>query len=236
VEPTEFQLRPGTVDDLPAVYDVYAAAVAPGPVPEHRPEKEVRAWIEAIFDSGQSLWVATREEELLGFTTVRGDWMVLLFVHPGRPAKGVGLALLDLVKSLCPRGFGLRAHAANDRARAFYRRHGLVEVEHTDGSDHDGVPDVKMAWLGDEPLAYLRGRIDDVDDELAVLLARRTALTALVQDHKDVGGHAGRDPGREAEIVDRMAQRVPATDRDLLARIMHTVIEEGLAAWEQRRR
>ena len=30
-----------------------------------------------------------------------------------------------------------------------------------------------------------------VDDELAVLLARRAALTAAVQDNKEVGGHAG---------------------------------------------
>ena len=66
-----------------------------------------------------------------------------------------------------------------------------------------------MAWLGEDPLAYLRGRIDEVDDELAVLLARRVALTAAVQDHKEVGGHAGRDPEREAEIVERMAAHVP---------------------------
>jgi chorismate mutase len=93
---------------------------------------------------------------------------------------------------------------------------------------------VKMAWLGDDPLAYLRGRIDEVDDELAVLLARRAALTAAVQDHKEVGGHAGRDPEREAEIVDRMSAQVPGLDRDQLARVMHTVIAESLAAWEGR--
>jgi chorismate mutase len=59
------------------------------------------------------------------------------------------------------------------------------------------------------------------------------ALTAAVQDLKEVGGHAGRDPEREAEIVDRMAQHVPALDRDLLASVMHTVIAESLAAWER---
>ncbi len=74
-----------------------------------------------------------------------------------------------------------------------------------------------MAWLGHDPLAYLRGRIDEVDDELAVLLARRMALTAAVQDHKEVGGHAGRDPEREAEIVQRMAAHVPGLDRHVLA-------------------
>jgi chorismate mutase len=158
----------------------------------------------------------------------------LLFVHPERPGRGVGAALIDLAKGLRPHGFGLRVHEANTRARDFYRRHGLIELESTDGSSyHDDAPDVQMAWLGDQPLAYLRGRIDEVDDELAVLLARRVALTAAVQDHKEVGGHAGRDPEREAEIVQRMAEHVPSLDRDVLATIMHTVIAESLAAWER---
>jgi chorismate mutase len=95
-----------------------------------------------------------------------------------------------------------------------------------------------MAWLGDDPLAYLRRRIDSVDDELAVLLARRTALTAAVQDHKaatgEYAGERGRDAEREAEIVARMAHQVPELGPEGLARVMHAVIEESLAAWETR--
>ena len=231
----EFLVRPGTVEDLPGVYDVYAASVADGVVPEPRPEAEVRAWIDGSLDDGKSLWVAERDGQLLGFAVVRGAWLFLLFVHPGRPARGVGVALMELVKALLPHGFGLRVHVANERARSFYRRHGLVELETTDGSSFpDHEPDVKMAWLGDDPVAYLRGRIAEVDDELAVLLARRAALTGAVQDLKEVGGHAGRDPEREAEIVDRMAAQVPGLGRDQLARVMHTVIAESLAAWERR--
>ena len=91
-----------------------------------------------------------------------------------------------------------------------------------------------MAWLGDDPLAYLRGRIDEVDDELAVLLARRAALTGAVQDHKD--GRRPRRPRPRARGRDRRpdGRLVPGLDRDHLARVMHTVIAESLAAWEQR--
>ena len=174
---------------------------------------------------------------LLGFVVLEGEWVNLLFVHPGRPARGVGAAMLDLIKSLRPNGFGLRAYQINERARAFYAKHGLVELERTDGSGYlDAEPDVQMAWLGDDPLAYLRRRIDAVDDELAVLLARRTALTAAVQDHKatigEYAGQRGRDPGREAEIVARMAEHVPELGPERIARVMHTVIEESIAAWE----
>ena len=64
--------------------------------------------------------------------------------------------------------------------------------------------------------------------------ARRVALTAAVQERKEVGGLAGRDLRREQEIVERMARRVPELGADRIARVMHTVIEESLAAWEDR--
>ncbi len=197
------------------MHDVFvAASAAPGHPPEtRRPTRCATGSSPSSTDPGE-LWLACRDDEVLGFLRLRGAWLSLLFVHPDRPARGVGAALLDLVKALRPQGFGLRVYQANTRAREFYRRHGLVELEVTDGSSyHDGEPDLQMAWLGDDPLAYLRGRIDEVDDELAVLLARRVALTAAVQDQKEVGGHAGRDPEREAEIVERMAAPRPRPRR-----------------------
>ena len=232
----EIQLRIALKQDLPAIHDVFVASSAsPGHPPEHRPPHEVRAWVDSLLERPGELWLACRGDEVLGFLLLRGSWLNLLFVHPDRPARGVGSSLLELVKALRPKGFGLRVYRANTRARDFYRRHGLVELESTDGSSHDdGEPDLQMAWLGEDPLAYLRARIDEVDDELAVLLARRVALTAAVQDHKEVGGHAGRDPAREAEIVARMAAHVPDLGRDRIAAVMHTVIEQSLAAWEER--
>lgn len=238
----ELQLRLGDHEDLPAVHDVFVAARAStGPVPGHPPERrspqEVRDWAEGLLDRPGELWLACRGEEVLGFALLRGAWLSLLFVHPDRSARGVGAALMELVKALRPEGFGLRVHQDNQRARAFYARHGLVELERTDGSAHDDrEPDLQLAWLGADPLAYLRGRIDEVDDDLAVLLARRVALTAAVQDHKEVGGHAGRDPGREAEIVERMAAHVPGLGRERIAAVMRTVIAESLAAWEDGQR
>jgi chorismate mutase/GNAT superfamily N-acetyltransferase len=237
----DFELRPGFRDDLYSSQEVFLAATAgPGHPPERRTPEEVRTWCLSLLDrEGRELWVAVRDTAQLGFVLLEGAWVNLLFVHPDRPARGVGEALLELVKSMRPGGFGLRVYQRNDRARDFYRRHGLVELERTDGSSyHDVEPDVQMAWLGADPLAYLRRRIDELDDELAVLLARRTALTGAVQDHKvatgDAAGEEGRDPGREAEIVARMARHVPELGADRIARVMHTVIEESIAAWEGR--
>ena len=74
--------------------------------------------------------------------------MAELAVRAPRPAgPGTGGALIDLVKALRPGGFGLRVYQANTRAREFYGRHGLVELEGTDGSSyHDGMPTSR--WRG----------------------------------------------------------------------------------------
>jgi chorismate mutase len=240
-EAEEYLLRPAVREDLPAVVEVFeAASVRPGLPVDPRTPEEVRAWGHSLLErAGRELWVAVRGDQQLGFVLVEGEWLNLLFVRPDRPARGVGAALLDLVKGIRPRGFGLRVHQSNHRAREFYRRHGLVELERTDGSDYpDATPDLQMAWLGEDPMFYLRGRIDSVDDELAVLLARRTALTAAVQDQKAAAGRpagaTGRDAVREAEIVARMARHVPELGPDRIQRVMHTVIEESVAAWESR--
>ncbi len=203
----ELTLRPGTGGDLAGVHEVFVAASAlPGQPEERRTPAQVRAWVEGLLDRPGELWVAERDGVLLGFLLLRGDWLSLVFVHPDRPARGVGAAMMELVRALRPRGFGLRVHEANTRAREFYRRHGLVELERTDGRSYDdGAADLQMAWLGDDPLGYLRRRIDEVDDELAVLLARRVALTAAVQDHKAASGRArgGAGARRRARGRDR---------------------------------
>lgn len=257
-EGIDLVLRPAVRADVPAIHAVFVRASAgPGQPPERRTAEEVRAWSDGLVVPPLQTWVAQEggqsgvqsggqssgrgSGEVVGFVTLRDAWVTLLFVDPDRVRAGVGSALIELVKGLRPDGFGLRVHQANHGARAFYRHAGLVELERTDGGAHlDGSPDVQLAWLGQDPLAYLRGRIDEVDDELAVLLARRVALTAAVQDHKVArgaqAGASGRDEAREAEIVARMARHVPGLDRSRLARVMHTVIAESLAAWESRGR
>ena len=82
-------------------------------------------------------------------------------------------------------------------ARAFYARHGLVELERTDGSgNEERAPDLRMAWPGTDPLAFFRGLVDDVDAQLADLLARRAALTAAIQPSKPTGSATSRASAR----------------------------------------
>lgn len=233
-------LRPATTEDLPGIAELYlrvrAAAVPQMPPIVHTPA-EVHAYVARWQLERPDVWVAEGESgDLSAFARVQGAWLESLYVDPRHQATGIGEALLDLVKAIRPAGFALWVFAANASARGFYARRGLIELEHTDGSaNEEQSPDLRMAWPGTAPVDYLRDQIDEVDDELSVLLARRSALTAAVQEHKEVGGREGRDPEREREIADRMSQRAPGLGGDRIGRVMDAVITESLDAWEARR-
>jgi chorismate mutase/GNAT superfamily N-acetyltransferase len=231
VTSTELLIRPADAADVPALAAVLRAsrdaAVPAMPPALHTEEEHVGYFTDRLATS--EVWVAADEAGVLGFAHVDGGWLEGLYVRPDVAGQGVGTALLDVVKALRPGGFALWVFETNEPARRFYRRHGLVELEHTDGSaNEERAPDLRMAWPGSDPLDYLRSQVDEVDDDLAVLLARRAALTAAIQRFKPVGGHAGRDPEREAEIAHRMAGRACGLGAEALRRIMHEVISVSL--------
>ena len=200
-----------------------AAAMPP---PAHT-DSEVRAWLAGRLRHDE-VWVAEAGGAAAAYVRLTEDWLDDLYVLPERTRQGIGSALLDLAKQQRPGGFCLWVFEQNETARAFYRRHRLVELEHTDGSaNEERARDVRMAWPGTDPLGFLRRLIDDVDHQLGELLARRAALTAAVQPHKPA---AERDPEREREIAVRMAALAPALGEERLTRIVHAIITESLDA------
>ena len=229
-------LRPAAAEDVEEVTELYLAtrqAAEPAMPPQQHARESVLAFLSgAIAD--KEVWVA-EDDEIVGFLTLDEAFLDALYVGPDHQGFGIGSSLLDLAKARRPGGFALWVFASNAPARGFYHRHGLVELEHTDGSgNEERAPDVRMAWPGVDPIAFLRRQIDEVDDELALLLARRFALTATVQGFKHQPGHEGRDRAREREIAERMAAHAPGLGADAIARIMGAVIEESLDAYESR--
>lgn len=229
--PTDLVLRPATTADAVAMADVHVDCREAnlGSMPPMVHDRETtRRWMSGRIEAHSTGWVAEREGVALGYAVVTDDWLEDLFLAPGETGNGVGSALLDIVKAERPDGFCLWVFETNLGARRFYRRHGLVELEVTDGSGNaERAPDVRMAWLGGDPVAFLRSLIDDVDDQLGDLLARRAALTRVVQDHKP---DRSRDPAREREIATRLAQRAPQLGEDRIIRIVHAIITESLDA------
>ncbi|MGH3509623.1 MAG: GNAT family N-acetyltransferase [Nocardioidaceae bacterium] len=232
--PTEFEVRRATVDDVGDIAGVFLSAREEAypamPRPIHSAES-VHAYLARAVTGGREVWVAEAGGSVVGYLLLDPAWLDSVYVRPEHQGRGVGSALLDLAKSLRPEGFGLWVFEANEPARGFYVRRGLVEVRRTDGSgNEEREPDVEMAWLGDDPVRALRRRIDRLDDELAEQLDVRTVLAGLIQRFKAVPGHAGRDAAREGEIVARMAERAPHLTPAAIAAIMREVIAAGLDA------
>jgi GNAT superfamily N-acetyltransferase/chorismate mutase len=225
---SEVAIRRADEGDAEAVASVYLTArgAAPMPPPVHTPDA-VRYWLAGRLQEDE-VWVAEADGAVTAYLRLTDAWLDDLYVAPGHAREGIGSALLDLAKAQRPGGFCLWVFEQNQPAREFYRRHGLIELESTDGSaNEERTPDVRMAWPGPDPVGFLRGLIDDVDSELGALLARRAALTAAVQPHKPVGE---RDPERERAIAARLASMAPTLGEERLTRIVHTIITESLDA------
>jgi chorismate mutase/ribosomal protein S18 acetylase RimI-like enzyme len=233
-DPGNLVLRPATTDDAAEITELYIAtrrAAEPAMPPQLHTPESVRAHTTGEIVE-KEVWVA-ESDEILGFATLDKAFLDSLYVGPDHQGFGVGTALLDLAKARRPDGFALWVFASNDRARGFYRRNGLVELEQTDGSgNEERCPDVRMAWPGSDPIAFLRRQIDEVDDDLALVLARRFALSASVQGYKAQPGKPGRDADREREIAERMAAHAPGLGPDAIGRIMDVIITESLEAYE----
>ena len=227
----ELLLRPASEADLPTLAEVHLAArraAGDSFPPGAHGDEEVRAWVASWDLTAYDVWLATLGEQVAGYARCTPSWLDDLYVHPDHQGSGVGTALFELVTTLRPQGFCLWVFESNEPARAFYRRRGCLELERTDGSaNEERAPDIRVAWPGPEPLAFLRGLIDDTDQVLGDVLARRTALTRAVQSMKP---SVERDPVREAEIARRVAAVVPELGEERVARIVDVIIAQSLDA------
>lgn len=146
----EVLVRPATEDDLAELALLYVlarAAAVPQIPPSVHPPGEQRAWVLGWDLSTHEVWVAHRNDRLLGFARFTRTWLDDLYVDPRHRGEGVGSTLLATVQALRPDGFGLWVFVSNAPARRFYARHGLVEVRRTDGSENEErAPDIELAW------------------------------------------------------------------------------------------
>jgi GNAT superfamily N-acetyltransferase len=148
----EWSMRPATPGDADAIAEVLAASrshnTADLPALVHS-ASQLRAWVADELLHDREVWVVD-DARVVAVLALDDAWLDHLYVRPEYVGQGIGSALVDLAKTLRPRGFGLWVFVSNAPAQRFYERHGLVEVERTDGSGNDeGAPDIHYAWVPD---------------------------------------------------------------------------------------
>lgn len=134
-------IRPATPADASAVADVHRtarAATMPYLPPQRRTRAEVVAWADALIAGPGTVLVAectTEPPAVLGYAALDGAVLDHLYLRPDAVRRGIGTLLLDEAFRHSPRGLTLHVFEANTAARAFYARHGFVEI----GRDSDNM-------------------------------------------------------------------------------------------------
>jgi len=148
------RIREAHVGDSPAVAELYLRSrrhALPGIRGPHS-DDAVRGWVAADLLPRDGTWVAEVAGIPVGFITMEAGWVEQFYLDPPWTGRGIGTLLLDQVKALSPGGLQLWTFQANERARAFYLRHGFAEVERTDGArNEEGAPDARLVWPGSVP-------------------------------------------------------------------------------------
>jgi GNAT superfamily N-acetyltransferase len=141
-------VRPARADEADAVAAVFMPSFRGlAFLPLVHADDQIRTWIRNEMFPGHEVWVAELAQSVVGFAALAGDLLGHLYVHPREQGRGVGTALLDVVKRERPDGFRLWVFQRNEGARRFYERHGCRLVELTDGArNEENEPDALYEW------------------------------------------------------------------------------------------
>ncbi|MEY9857832.1 ribosomal protein S18 acetylase RimI-like enzyme [Catenulispora sp. GAS73] len=144
-------LRRATDSDATGVADVWlrSFAAALPTVRRAHDDADVRGFFADVVVPHHETWVADDGGTVVGLLVLDdGQELEQLYLDPSWRGRGLGDRFVDLAKRRRPDGLGLWTFQVNLAAQRFYRRHGFVEVERTDGAgNEEREPDVRFIWL-----------------------------------------------------------------------------------------
>lgn len=142
-------IRVAVPDDADALTSLFLAArrQAMPWLPEVHSDVETLWWMGNVVLRELSVRVATQDGAIAGFAAIQPGWLDHLYIAPARQRAGLGTLLLAEARRIGGDPLRLWVFQRNLAARAFYRRHGFVEEELTDGAaNEEREPDVRMIW------------------------------------------------------------------------------------------
>ena len=150
-DPPDILIRRSEPSDAPRVADLFLASFgARYDFPLAHTPDEVRGWVAGDLLPTTETWVAVNGDELVGFLSLRDEFLDQLYLAPEWTSRGIGSRLVELAKQRRPAGLDLFTFQVNDGARRFYERHGFAAVWFGDGSENEeGQPDLRYAWRPD---------------------------------------------------------------------------------------
>ena len=92
------------------------------------------------------VWIAAEDDMLRGFLALAGSYVDRLYVKPDAQRRGVGSALLRKAMVLSPKGLELHTHQKNEKACAFYAKHGFTVARYGVSPPPESEPDVELHW------------------------------------------------------------------------------------------
>ncbi len=150
-DPPDILIRRSEPSDAPQVAELFLASFgARYDFPLAHTPDEVRGWVADDLLPTTETWVAVNGDELVGFLSLRDDFLDQLYLAPEWTGRGIGSRLVELAKQRRPAGLDLFTFQVNDGARRFYERHGFTAIWFGDGSENEeGQPDLRYAWRPD---------------------------------------------------------------------------------------
>lgn len=115
--------------------------------PDLHTAEETHEWMRDVVFRSESVWVAEHADRIVGYASADGEFLNHLYVLPEHQGRGIGSALLAVVKEHSRDGVKLWTFEPNEAAIRFYVRHGFRTLRRTDGhTNEEKVPDRLMAW------------------------------------------------------------------------------------------
>lgn len=153
-------LRRAGDDDAPAVAEVLISsrrAAGDAIPPGVHPDAETREWVRTVVVPEREVWLAEDADgRALGVMVLDDDWVDQLYIEADCTGMGLGSRFIELAKSRRPAGLQLWTFVTNTGAQKFYRRHGFVVAETTDGAgNEEKAPDIRFVWPA--PKAFTMG-------------------------------------------------------------------------------
>jgi ribosomal protein S18 acetylase RimI-like enzyme len=118
-------------------------------VDEHRRHTldDARGFFRDKLLSSCAVWVAEQSGDLLGMLALEIPWIRQLAVFPEHQRRGVGTALLRKARECSPAELRLFTFQRNEKARAFYEKHGFAIVALGISPAPELEPDIEYCWV-----------------------------------------------------------------------------------------